>query len=145
MSPVKEILPEMIAPCGMICSLCLAFQRTKNRCNGCMSAEASAIRHCSVCLLRNCEEHKTAPSEFCRECRKFPCPRMRQIEKRYVARYGMSFTENMDQIRATGAEAFSIAASEKWRCKQCGQLLCVHRNFCLNCGAANPHFPQRSS
>lgn len=40
-----------IAPCGVICDLCLGFQRSKNKCAGCNNADNKPY-HCTVCKLK---------------------------------------------------------------------------------------------
>jgi len=44
-----------IAPCGVICDICLAFQRSKNKCVGCNNF-GNKLHHCSVCRIITCPE-----------------------------------------------------------------------------------------
>ncbi len=133
------IFPEsldamMIAPCGMNCGLCLSYHRDKNRCGGCNSDDFSKQKSCTACRIRNCDEIKASAGAFCFECSHFPCARLRQLDKRYRTRYGMSMLENLASIRELGLERFVAAERERWRCPECGGVVCVHRERCLHCG-----------
>lgn len=131
-----------LAPCGVLCELCLAFQRPKNSCVGCR-AEGDKPYHCTVCSVKGCAEKRGDPSAPCGECPKFPCRRIKDLDKRYREKYGMSFRENIEAAGRDGAAAFVEAARLQWSCPACGELLCVHTGSCLRCGASNPYFPVR--
>ena len=62
-SPVLE--PRSIAPCGMNCALCMAFQRTKKRCLGCWGDDVDKPMSCRSCIIRNCENIRDSSSHFC--------------------------------------------------------------------------------
>lgn len=126
-----------IAPCGMNCSLCLAFQREKNKCSGCNAKDGSKVNHCNVCKIKNCTEHSNAKTEYCYSCGKFPCKRMKQLDKRYRTKYGMSMIKNLRTIEAHGIKSFAEMETKKWTCRKCGSLLCVHRDSCQHCGSTN--------
>ena len=49
--------------------------------------------------------------------------------------YGMSMIKNLDNIKEKGIRQFVKEEKEKWKCQDCGSILCVHRDFCLNCEA----------
>lgn len=126
-----------IAPCGMNCTLCLAYQRTKSRCDGCNAPDEKRVAHVKVCKIKNCEELIQTKSDFCYSCGKFPCKRMKQLDKRYRTRYSVSLVQNLQTIQTVGLSKFNEMETEKWTCTSCGSLLCVHRNKCLNCGNLN--------
>jgi uncharacterized OB-fold protein len=48
----------------------------------------------------------------------------------------MSMLENLASIRELGLERFVAAERERWRCPECGVVVCVHRPSCLYCGHA---------
>lgn len=129
-----------IAPCGVICDLCLAFQRPKNSCAGC-TAEGTKPHHCTVCRIKSCPEKQGNPAALCVECAKFPCRRIRDLNTRYTTTYGESPVDNLRSIKSLGVEEFLRRAKRRWTCRHCGELLCVHRAACLHCGTPNPHFP----
>lgn len=68
--------------------------------------------------------------------------RLRQLDKRYRAKYGMSMTENLLRIQEIGVEAFVADEKPRWTCPECGSLLCVHLPHCGVCGRTwNPSEP----
>ncbi len=131
---------DSIAPCGVICDLCLGFQREKNKCVGC-NAVGYKPNHCVVCSIKSCKEKHGNEKLLCNECRKFPCGRIKNLDKRYIVKYGESIMQNFRMIDEYGIRSFIEQASKKWRCSLCGSLLCVHRKICLNCGSKNIYFP----
>lgn len=120
----------LIAPCGMNCALCLAYQREKNHCEGCRSKEKSGVKKC---VIKNCANLSNNNTGFCYECDKFPCRRLKQLDKRYRDKYGMSMIENLESIKKDGLKEFLDKEKTKWSCSKCHELLCVHREECLNC------------
>jgi len=141
----ESLEPTSIAPCGMNCGLCSAHLRKKDRCSGCRSEDAGTHTYLATCKMRNCEEIKPREGGFCFQCNKFPCARLRQLDKRYRTKYGMSMLENLAHIRELGIERFVASERERWRCPQCGGVLCVHKPTCLYCGhtreQAQPQVP----
>ncbi len=131
---------KSIAPCGIICDLCSGFQRSKNRCVGCNNT-GNKPSHCTTCSIKMCPEKNGDEKSRCNKCSRFPCIKIRKLEKRYVNKYGESPVENLRNISESGINALIKSESEKWRCIQCGNLLCVHRKACMVCGAENHHFP----
>lgn len=131
---------ESIAPCGVICDICIGFQRTKNKCVGCNSI-GNKPYHCRVCNIKLCPEKNGNEQSLCHECNKFPCRRIKDLNKRYVLKYGESLIENLQSVKDIGAEEFIEIQKEKWKCKECGLLLCVHRDECVHCGSTNQFYP----
>lgn len=125
---------ELIAPCGINCGVCLGYLREKNKCSGCRSLNASKPEYCNGCRIKNCEKLSVTKSKFCYDCSKFPCARLKQLEKRYRLRYNMSIFQNFDIIKTLGLDAFVLMEREKWKCNSCGGFICIHRGFCLKCG-----------
>lgn len=130
-----------IAPCGVICDICLGFQRSKNKCSGCNSA-GNKPYHCTVCSIKSCAEKRGNENLLCFECVKFPCRRIKDLDKRYKIKYGESPIQNLQRIKETGFDSFINHEKEKWKCLKCGHLLCVHKEVCLICGNINGYFPQ---
>jgi len=130
---LKEITSLLIAPCGMNCALCSGYQRTKNICQGCNIDDPNKPTYCQTCILKNCETIRTNTSGLCYECDKFPCKRLKQLDKRYSTKYGMSMLENLTYIKEHGMDAFLERETLRWTCPSCGSLVCVHKNICLNC------------
>jgi hypothetical protein len=125
---------EMIAPCGMDCELCMAHMRQRKPCAGCNGDDATKPGHCVVCAIKHCQEPKVGGTGLCFECARFPCRRLRDMDKRYRAKYGMSMVENLERIRDVGLVAFAEQERERWKCPLCGGVVCVHLAQCIHCG-----------
>ena len=130
-----QINKLLIAPCGINCGICLGHLREKNRCDGCRIKPALTFKSIDRCVLRNCLHLKETLSGFCYDCVKYPCQRLKQLDKRNRTRYRVSVISNLDSIKSTGMEMFLESEISKWTCKSCGEMLCVHRENCLECGA----------
>jgi len=90
---------SLMAPCGMNCGLCMAYQRDKNTCHGCWGDEKYKMKSCARCIIKNCELLKETSSKFCYECPSYPCKRLIQLDKRYKTKYRMSMIENLENIK----------------------------------------------
>lgn len=134
-----EMTISGVAPCGLMCDLCLGFQREKNRCSGC-TTEGSKPTYCTKCLIANCPEKGGDSTKLCNLCSLYPCKRIKNLEKRYFSNYGESLMENFRLIEERGMKQFLADAERLWSCPQCGELLTVHRPQCLHCGGPNSHY-----
>lgn len=131
--PKEKIVRSHIAPCGMNCALCYAYRREKNRCRGCRERyggkEISEVK----CVIVKCPE-KRDRFDFCFRCEKFPCRRIRGLDKRYRSKYGMSMIDNLAYIKERGINRFVKLERNRRKCPSCGEIICVHRVKCLSCG-----------
>lgn len=129
---------NLIAPCGMNCSLCVAYQF------GVLDINKWGFhrRYCPGCIPRGnncthmadaCEKLGKGSVRFCIECEAYPCNRLKALDKRYRTKYHMSMIENLDYIKANGMEQFLIKEAEKWTCPKCGGKICCHNGLCLRC------------
>ena len=125
---------QPIAPCGMNCSICMAYLRKVKRCPGCHGDDAGKQISCLRCRIKNCEMNDSGESTFCFHCEKYPCLRLKQLDKRYRTRYSMSMIENLENIKENGLDAFIINETLRWRCKKCGGVIDVHHGRCSACG-----------
>lgn len=129
---------DLIAPCGMNCRLCWGYIREKNTCPGCRNIgnkESQKSKYRTRCVIRNCEKLAEGNWRFCSvDCSSYPCARLRNLDKRYRTRYGMSMIENLNMIHKEGIRKFIRNEKLKWICPECGHMLCVHRPACLTCG-----------
>lgn len=124
----------MIAACGMNCGICIGHLRDKKPCGGCYKIDdLNKPNSCRSCKIVNCESLAETQSGFCYDCNKYPCARLKQLDKRYRTNYGMSMIENLEFIKSYGLEMFKQKEKVRWTCKTCGSQLCVHRNQCLKC------------
>ena len=126
---------DLIAPCGINCGICLGHLREKNRCDGCRIKPAVTFKSIDRCIIRNCISLKETTSGFCYDCEKYPCQRLKQLDKRYRTRYRVSVISNLNSIKSTGMKKFVESEIDKWKCNSCSATLCVHRENCLECGA----------
>ena len=130
---------KLIAPCGMNCGLCVSYLAMKydlNKrgfkrvyCKGCLPRGKNCLHMGDRCDLLG-----EGLVRFCYECEKFPCSRLKDLDKRYCARYHMSMIENLKFIKEHGIESFLEKEEAKWRCSECGEVICCHNGLCLNCG-----------
>ena len=129
---------DLIAPCGMNCRICWGYIREKNSCPGCLrnhGQESKKSKYRSTCKIRNCEQIAKGKIRFCSDkCDSFPCTRLKQLDKRYRTKYGMSMIDNLKMINDVGIRQFIRNEKVKWVCPGCGGLLCVHKPACLFCG-----------
>lgn len=133
----------LIAPCGMDCAICMGFlrdPREKNVCLGCNGDEARKPESCRACRIKECPQLERPEAAldgqaFCFVCAK-PCTRLKQLDKRYRSRYGMSMLDNLASIRELGLEEFVARERVRWTCPGCGGVICVHRQDCVYCGRA---------
>ena len=124
----------LIAPCGMNCGLCIGHLREKKPCGGCFKTDdENKPKVCRSCKIVNCDLLAATGSGFCFDCEKYPCARLKNLDKRYRTNYGMSMFENLAYIKDHGLEEFIKKEQIKWKCRVCGAGLCVHKDFCLNC------------
>lgn len=120
-----------IAACGMNCRLCIAYVRDKNKCDGCLTPNTKCSKKCT---LRFCTKRS---GKYCdNSCSSFPCARLKNLDARYRAKYGMSMMGNLLQIEEMGIRQFVRNENTRWTCTVCGDLICVHRPECLHCGAS---------
>lgn len=134
----------VIAPCGLVCDLCRAFQREQKRCTGCQVPGGYKAGYCDRCSIVLCQQKIDKPGLQCYQCQKYPCRRLRDLDKRYSTRYAESLVANFELLQTGGRSALTEAIVAKWTCQNCGSLLSVHDPTCLTCRAINPHFPGKS-
>ena len=130
---------DLIAPCGMNCSLCIAYIFNKNDlnkdgfkrkyCSGCIARG----KNCTFALGKKCYLIATGKIRFCYECNNFPCDGLKRLDKRYKTKYHLSMIDNLNYIKESGIEQFIKKEIQKWKCKTCGDSVCCHNGLCLNC------------
>lgn len=130
----SSIKTTLIAPCGMNCALCTKMFREKNTCPGCNIDDVNKPNYCQVCIIKNCDKRKSKRFPYCFNCDSYPCKRLKQLDKRYRTKYGMSMLENLDYIKESGIRQFIKMERERRTCKKCGGLICIHKENCLSCG-----------
>jgi catechol 2,3-dioxygenase-like lactoylglutathione lyase family enzyme len=128
---------DLIAPCGMNCRICLGYfgytssgKRRKMKCVGCKPRDKS----CAF-LKKYCKKLTKKEVDYCYECSDFPCSYLEKIDKGYRERYNMSMIENLTYIHDNGMDDFLIQQEKKYRCPECGGVICVHNGICYSCNS----------
>jgi hypothetical protein len=133
---MEEVL---IAPCGMNCALCSGYLAFKND----VKSRGLKMAYCAGCRPRNkqcaflkkhCQRLSGGEITYCYECPEFPCRNLKHLDKRYRTNYRMSVIENLEFIRENGVEKLLEKEAEKWRCPDCGGVICCHNGICFECG-----------
>ena len=132
MEPLNKT--AVIAPCGMNCGICLGYLREKRKCPSCHGEDTNKPAYCIKCIIKNCEMIQLSQSKFCFECEKYPCQRLKQLDKRYRTKYNMSMIENLEYIKKFGINKFIRNEKIRWTCSDCRGTICVHTGYCYSCG-----------
>jgi hypothetical protein len=133
MSTYPKFNASQIAPCGMNCGTCIAYLREKKKCPGCRILSADKAVSVQRCIITKCTDLEKTLSKFCYDCEKYPCKRMKQLDRRYRTKYGTSFMENLSMIKEKGMAYFLEFESVRRTCHKCGSILSVHRAYCIEC------------
>jgi rubrerythrin len=64
-----------------------------------------------------------------------PCEGVDRVDRRYRARYGISFVGNLREIEERGVDAFLKDQEVKFVCPVCGDVVSVHDGKCYACVA----------
>lgn len=129
---------ELIAPCGMNCGLCTRYLAMRND----LQNKGVSISYCAGCRPRDrkcafvqkyCDLLRKRQINLCYECPDFPCERLKKLDDRYCRQYRMSMIENQQYIRDYGMEKFLEREEQKWKCPDCGSVICCHNGLCYNC------------
>jgi hypothetical protein len=135
---------QLIAPCGMNCSLCVSYQSMKNDLN----QKGFSKKYCVGCLPRgknctfmkkDCQLLGDGLVRFCFECSDFPCTRLKELDLRYRTKYHMSMIGNLEYIRDHGIEIFLEKEEAMWNCPECAGTICCHNGLCLSCESDKLH------
>jgi len=98
------------------------------KCIGCKPRDKS----CAF-LKKYCEKLTKKEVDYCYECSDFPCFHLEKIDKGYRERYNMSMIENLEYIRDNGMVDFLKQQEKKYKCPECGGVICVHNGICYSC------------
>ena len=129
----------LIAPCGMNCGICGSYLAMKYD----LQSQGLRMGYCAGCrprdkqcafIMKSCRLLFSGDVDYCYECDEFPCRNLQHIDERYRERYRMSMIENMEYIRDNGMAAFLKKEEEKWKCPECGGVICCHNGICYSCG-----------
>lgn len=129
--------PELIAPCGMNCGICKAYLAYTHG----LPRQRGKVTHCAGCLprakncyiKRGCKKLSKHLIKSCSECDTMPCKHLEHLDKRYRERYSMSMVENLTELKTNNMDAFLRSQTERYRCPNCGGVVCVHDGKCYSC------------
>lgn len=129
--PKESIEPIMFAPCGMNCKLCYKHCYHKKPCDGCLKSEKGKPKHCLTCKIKACIKSKKL--NYCFQCSLYPCKQIKNLEKSYKVRYGLSLIENSQIVKEKGIYTFMETQKEKYTCPICGGIISIHDLECSEC------------
>jgi hypothetical protein len=130
---------ELIAPCGMNCSVCSSYLALKHD----VKSKGVRMSYCAGCrprdkkcafIKKRCTLVMNKEVTYCFECDTFPCKDLLRIDSNYRKKFRMSLVSNLETIRDKGVEEMMREAQENWRCPECGDTICCHNGICFNCG-----------
>ena len=124
----------LIAPCGMNCSVCMAYLRERNKCPGSRGPDTGKAATRIRCKIKTCEVFQKGKAKFCFTCKNFPCTILKHLDLRYQTRYHMSMIENLEFIKKKGIKKFVENEKIRWASPECGGIMCVHTGYCNTCG-----------
>ncbi|MGI6152821.1 MAG: DUF3795 domain-containing protein [Christensenellaceae bacterium] len=132
-----SIPKEMLAPCGVNCQACsahLAATGAASRCPGCRApANTHKRKSCVNCAKKDCAFSQGLT--WCFECSRFPCSRIKSLNKRYIENYGIDLIQNGRSAQA-GMDAFLQEQRKRFTCPHCGGAVGQHKKLCSECGKA---------
>ena len=128
----ETIEARMIAPCGVNCLACSAYLDSKKPCPGCRAPIEEATRKsCRNCVKKRCAFERNL--QWCFECSRFPCSRIKSLDRRYRENYDIDLIQNGAEARRD-MDAFLLAQKERFLCKSCGGVINQHHQRCSECG-----------
>lgn len=130
----EKIGVGMIAPCGVNCLACSAHLLGKQPCPGCRAPnEAITRKSCRNCVKKQCAFEQGF--QWCFECGRFPCARIKSLNQRYRQNYAVDLIQNGLDAKQDPA-AFLQAQRTRFACGSCGGIIDQHHQRCSECGKA---------
>lgn len=130
---------ELIAPCGMNCAICSGYLAFKHD----LKSKGIRMPYCAGCrprdkkcafLKKRCSLLLNGKLDYCYKCSDFPCKRLEHLDKRYKNFFRMSMIENLQSIKTDGITKLLEEQEKKWKCPECGGVICCHNGICFDCG-----------
>ncbi len=128
-----------VAPCGMNCGVCSGYLALKHD----VKSKGIRMPYCAGCrprdkkcafLKKRCPLLLNGQIQYCYECQDFPCKRLRHFDQRYKTFFRISWIENLEYVKSNGIDQFLVKEQEKWKCPECGGVICCHNGLCFDCG-----------
>jgi hypothetical protein len=135
---VATVNEELIAPCGMNCAICSGYLAYRHD----VKSKGIRMPYCTGCrargkkcafLKKRCALLMFNRVGYCYECGRFPCERLKHVDNRYRTYFKMSMIENLEFIKNMGIKPFLEEQEEKWKCPECGGVICCHNGLCYKC------------
>lgn len=127
---------ELVAHCGANCAICIAYfgyrmdgKKRVKPCAGCRPTRTT----CAF-IMRDCARLRKGEIQFCFECDDFPCENLKHLDEHYRESFNMSMIENLKTIKDEGMDVFLRQQEERYKCPECGAVICVHDGTCYTCG-----------
>lgn len=123
----------MFAPCGVNCLICYMHANPRKygkSCRGCFSQEQEKAIHCRRCRIKKCTEDKGL--SHCFNCTDMPCKLIKNLDKSYRQRYGVSIVENCLSALKNGIIHHMLLEKEIWTCR-CNGLISLQDGVCSEC------------
>ena len=123
----------------MNCGICSGYLASKHD----VKSQGISMPYCIGCrprdkkcafLKKRCQLLMSGKVTYCYECEDFPCEHLRRIDKRYRTLYRMSMIDNLGFMAINGIQRFLEKEEGKWKCPECGGVICCHNGICFNCG-----------
>ena len=87
---------EMIAPCGLDCSICSRALAEKDPCPGCLGPDENKPEFCSKrCGIILCRKRQENGYTYCDECPDYPCADVSISRKQRTDRSGNRFFRDL--------------------------------------------------
>ena len=105
----ERITAQMIAPCGLDCSICKRALAETDPCPGCLGPDEHKPEFCAKqCGIILCAKRREKGYEYCDECPDYPCGDVMEKENRYTSKYPLyeSPKKNLQAIRELGMDGF---------------------------------------
>lgn len=129
--PAEPIESIMFAPCGMNCMICYKHCASKSPCPGCLRSGTEKPEHCRKCKIKACIRGKGY--SYCYDCTGYPCKQIKNLERNYNARYGISLMRNNQIVKEKGMAEFMEQQKERYTCPECGGIIPLHNSECSEC------------
>lgn len=136
---MPETIPEyLFAPCGINCMVCYMHLKRKKACIGCLGNDVDKPERCKMCAIKKCATEMGC--KYCFQCNTFPCIKIKNLEKSYITRYGVSILGNSNYVGAHGIVEFQNTEILKWKCKKCCGVMSLHDGVCSECGEKHENY-----
>ena len=128
----EQLDANWIAPCGVNCLACSAYLNKAKPCPGCRAAaELHKRKSCQNCVKKKCAFEQGL--NWCFECPKFPCARIKSLSKRYREDYEVDLIQN-GRDAAKNMASFLESQKKRFTCPVCGGIIDQHHKKCSECG-----------